>query len=234
MKTPRLFIHTFCLPLAAAICLGLFTPAASPAEQESAQQTEILRYRQQTGKAAHIYNWKLETQGENVLITLEEPDATFTNLCTPDGSTLSWTMVSPPDTRLRAERKADKLHLQGTLQGKAVDKQLPLGDNPWFQSLSYSLSRMVALKRAKTDFWFLRSDELELLGMRAELAGKEQMVADGKTVAAQRVRIKLDSLIAAFWEASYWFRETDQVFLRYRGVNGPPGTDETMIDLQQR
>ena len=153
---------------------------------------------------------------------------------TPDGSTLSWTMVSPPDTRLRAERKADKLHLQGTLQGKAVDKQLPLGDKPWFQSLSYSLSRMVALKRAKTDFWFLRSDELELLGMRAELAGKEQMVADGKTVAAQRVRIKLDSLIAAFWEASYWFRETDQVFLRYRGVNGPPGTDETMIDLQQR
>ena len=95
MKTPRLFIHTFCLPLAAAICLGLFTPAASPAEQESAQQTEILRYRQQTGKAAHIYNWKLETQGENVLITLEEPDATFTNLCTPDGSTLSWTQLLP-------------------------------------------------------------------------------------------------------------------------------------------
>lgn len=232
MNRHLFFARAFSLAAVTAISLGLGMPAASPAKQESGQQTKILRYREQTGKAAHIYTWKREAQGENVLLTVEEPDATFTNLCTPDGATLSWTMAAPPNTRLRAERKADKLHIQGILQGKAVDKQLPLGNKPWFQSLSFALSRMVALERAKTEFWFLRSDKLELLAMRAELAGKEQVEADGKAVAARRVRIKLDSLMAAFWEASYWFRDADQAFLRYQGVNGPPGTDETVIDLQ--
>ena len=232
MKKEHRRISSFFLALVAAIGLNLYLPAATLAEQGQEPQTEILRYRQQTGKAAHIYNWKLEKQGDKVLITLEEPEATFTNLCAPDGSTLAWTMLAQPDTRLRAERKGKTLHLQGTIKGKTVEKELALGSKPWFQSLSFALSRMVALKRAKTEFWFLRADELELLGMRAELAGKDQVETDGRTIATERVRIKLDNLMAAFWEASYWFREADQVFLRYRGVNGPPGTDETLIDLQ--
>lgn len=232
MKKEHCRIPAFCLAMVAVIGLALFLPAAALAEQGQEPQTEILRYRQQTGKAAHIYTWKMEKQGDKVFITLEEPEATFTNLCAPDGSTLAWTMVAQPDTRLRAERKGKTLHLQGTLKGKTVAKELALGSKPWFQSLSFALSRMVALKRTKSEFWFLRADELELLGMRAELAGKDQVEADGKTIATERVRIKLDNLMAAFWEASYWFREADQVFLRYRGVNGPPGTDETLIDLQ--
>lgn len=70
--------------------------------------------------------------------------------------------------------------------------------------------------------------------MRAELAESERLVSAGQDVAAQRVRIRLDKLIAVFRETSYWFRQQDQVFLRYRGVHGPPGTDETLIELQAR
>ncbi len=192
-----------------------------------------MHYREQTGKTAHTYSWKMDTQGNNVLITLVEPDATYTNLCAPDGSTLAWSMLASPHTDVRAERKAEILHVQGSFQGQPVDKQLRLGNKPWFQSVSYALGRMVALERDKASFLFLRSDKLELLAMRAELAGKEEVATtDGERVAAQRVRIKLDSLVAAFWEASYWFRLPDQVFLLYRGVNGPPGTDETVIELQ--
>ena len=224
--------RVFCLAFVAATSLGLAVPSFTPAKQQPEQQSKTLRYREQTGKAAHTYIWKLEEQGEHVLITLEEPEATFTNLCAPDGATLAWNMVSSPHTNVHAERKADMLHVQGTFQGKPVDKALRLGDKPWFQSVTFSLGRMVALERGKTEFWFLRSDELELLGMWAERAGSEQMVTDGQTVMVEKVRIKLDSLIAAFWEASYWFRQSDQVFLRYRGVNGPPGTDETVIELQ--
>ncbi len=231
LQTP---LRRYCLCLALAIGMAIASPPVLLAEQQAPPAKELLRYRQQTGKAAHIYSWKLEQQGENVLITLEEPDATFTNLCAPDGATLAWTMVAPPNTNVRAERRKDTLHVQGTFKGEAVDKELQLGKRVWFQSLSFALSRMVAMDRAERKFWFLRSDELELLGMRAELAGSEQIVADGKTVAAERVRIKLDKLVAAFWEASYWFRKSDQLFLRYRGVNGPPGTDETVIDLQPK
>ena len=197
----------FCLAFVAAISLGLAVPSFAPARQLLEQQTEILRYREQTGKAAHTYIWKLEEQGDKVLITLEEPEATFTNLCAPDGATLAWTMVSAPHTNVHAERKAGMLHVQGTFHGKPVDKKLRLDDKPWFQSVTFALGRMVALERGKTEFWFLRSDELELLGMWAERAGSEQVVTNGKPVAAERVRIKLDSLIAAFWEASYWFTD---------------------------
>lgn len=232
MKIHRLLCH---LLLVSACCLvGLVVmPPVQVQAQPPGQEAHVLHYREQTGKTAHTYSWKMDTQGNNVLITLVEPDATYTNLCAPDGSTLAWSMLASPHTDVRAERKAEILHVQGSFQGQPVDKQLRLGNKPWFQSVSYALGRMVALERDKASFLFLRSDKLELLAMRAELAGKKEVATtDGERVAAQRVRIKLDSLVAAFWEASYWFRLPDQVFLLYRGVNGPPGTDETVIELQ--
>lgn len=219
---------------ALGVLLLVTTPALAPPVWPAAPapQAETLHYRRQTGKNTALYTWRAEARGDAVLITVEEADATFTNLCAADGATLAWSMTAPPHTRLEAERQGETLHLRGIWKGQPLDRKLHLGDKPWFQSIPFALGRMVALQRPESAFWFLRADELELLAMRAELGGSERLVSAGQDVAAQRVRIRLDKLIAVFWEASYWFRQQNQVFLRYRGVHGPPGTDETIIELQ--
>ncbi len=43
----------------------------------------------------------------------------------------------------------------------------------------------------------------------------------------------LQGMLAALWQAAFWFREDDRIFVRYQGVHGPPGTDETVVQLSQ-
>ena len=79
----------------------------------------------------------------------------------------------------------------------------------------------------------IRSDNLEVVVMQ-EVKGKvEEITVAGRKVRARKVVIKRPGILAALWQTAFWFKDDDRIFVRYQGVHGPPGTDETVVQLSQ-
>ncbi len=79
----------------------------------------------------------------------------------------------------------------------------------------------------------IRSDNLEVVEMQAVKGKVEEITVAGRKVRARKVVIRRRGILAALWQAAFWFREDDRIFVRYQGVHGPPGTDETVVQLSQ-
>ncbi len=193
-----------------------------------------LQYREQTGADSFLFVWNADTEPNEVTVTVtqRQKNEVYTSVNTPEGTTLSWRYVREPDTDVRAERKGNILLFSGRFVGKKVAKEEKIDARPWYQPLSFSLHCMEKHKRNKTSFWTVRPDTLDVLTLQAEREGSGRLVgADGGEVLANKVVIRLEGLMSALWSAEYWFRQGDDVFVRYRGTHGPPGVPETVITL---
>lgn len=216
--SPLRALVPFCLVL-------LLLAVASPASQ-------VFRYREQTGDDSFTYLWRTEQDRNGVTVIHDQGDEIYSSVCILDGTTLAWHYIRQPDTDVRAERIGDRIHFSGRFRGETIDKNETVDTRPWFQPLSFSLQRMVALNQQTVGFWTIRPDTLEVVAMKAEWSGSEQLPAEkAMTRAADKVVIRLDGLLSALWQAEYWFRQGDHLFVQYRGTHGPPGTDETQISL---
>ena len=51
-------------------------------------------------------------------------------------------------------------------------------------------------------------------------------------VESQIIEVKLKWGLALLWNAKYWFRDNDGLFLRYESVHGFPGNDRTIISME--
>ena len=202
----------------------LFLAAASSASQ-------IFRYREQTGDDSFTFLWRADQGRKEVIVTQNQGDETYSSVCAPDGTTLSWHYIRQPDTDVRAERMSDQIHLSGRFAGKDLDKSQSIDTRPWFQPLSFSLQRMVARDQKTAIFWTIRPDTLEVVAMKAEQTGREEITIGRETQTADKVVIRLDGLMSALWQAEYWFRPSDNLFVQYKGTHGLPGTAETSINL---
>ncbi|MBV5276727.1 hypothetical protein JZU56_02545 [bacterium] len=202
----------------------LLLAAASSASQ-------IFRYREQTGADSFTFLWRADQGRKEVIVTQNQGDETYSSVCAPDGTTLSWHYIKQPDTDIRAERLGDRIHLSGRFAGAAIDKHQPIDTRPWYQPLSFSLQRMVARDQQTAVFWTIRPDTLEVVAMKAEKSGREEISMGNETQTADKVVIRLDGLMSALWQAEYWFRPSDNLFVQYKGTHGLPGTAETSINL---
>lgn len=208
------------------LCLALLLMAAT------GSQSPVLRYREQTGDDQFTFTWQTNQEDDGITVIQHQGDEFFSSLNTAEGETQRWHYVRPPDTDVRAERDGDCLRFTGRFAGKPIDRLQIIDGRPWLQPLSFSLRQLVADDQPATHFWTVRPDTLEVLAMQAEKAGSEPVVADsGTTHRANKVVIRPDGPLAAFWQAEYWFRDGDNMFLQYRGTHGPPGTAETRICL---
>jgi hypothetical protein len=123
------------------------------------------------------------------------------------------------------------LLLNGQFKGKPVERVIEIDSAPWYQALSLSLRALRDAEKQSLEFWTLRPDNLEVHKLRAIRKGVEMLEVEGGQVAALRMEVSLAGLKAMFWHCSYWLRESDGVFLRYRGPSGPPGCPETEVRL---
>ena len=208
------------------LCLALLLMAvASPASQ-------VFRYREQTGDDSFTFSWQADREQDGVTVVQHQGDEIFSSVNTMDGTTLSWQYVKQPDTDVRVERQGESLRFRGRFAGQPVDRTQAIDARPWCQPLSFSLQRMVSRDQRTSTFWTIRPDTLEVLVMQAEKTGSDRIPIDnGGVQAADKVVIRLEGLLAALWQAEYWFRQGDHLFLQYRSIHGPPGTAETRICL---
>ena len=168
--------------------------------------------------------------GERVKIISQKVDEKYINICRYHGQTLRWE-VHKPHVQATAWIEGNTLMLRGSIDGQPVSWEKPLQDRIWKQPLSYALRNVARGNVQEERFLCLRPDTLEPVEMQARRMGIDEVCIEGQTLSAVHVRIRLDGFLSMLWHGDYWFRTTDHVLLRYTGVNGPPGTAKTVIDL---
>jgi len=128
-----------------------------------------------------------------------------------------------------------KLVASGIRDGEKLYEEFKLEeDSPWWQSMSYSLSRFVNSEAQEVSYQVFVIGKLDVMQMQAEKEEIETIAIEGTNYNASKVKISISGFWGNFWSAYYWFRESDGLFLKYEGANGPPGTPTTLIEFIEK
>lgn len=208
--------------LLATLCL-LSPPTAGAAGPQT------FHYLQRTGEQSQSFSLTLEP-GPPLRLKAEGPRERHQTVMESDYSTRRWQLTqSAEGTDIQARREGDSLLLSGRLRGEPVERRQAIDAAPWYQALSISLRNLLDQRVGALEFWTLRPDTLEVHKVRAVRQALETLEIDGEPVAAWRIELRLTGLKALFWRSHYWLRQSDGVFLRYRGPSGPPGQPLTEV-----
>lgn len=191
----------------------------------------ILGYQERVGDKVIPFSWKAENKPSGVVISVFEDNKSFYNLCKEDGSTIEWRLREEGKHNIQVIRDGNSLHISGLRSGEKYDKTVEIDRRPWYQPLSFSLGKFLNSSSQQTSFWVVRADNIEVIALTAEKIGEEQIVIDKQNVLTQKIEIRAEGFFSKFWSATYWYRKSDNLFLRYQSVHGLPGTDETIVEL---
>lgn len=192
-------------------------------------KAETRRYLETTGEAAAERVWQLAERDDRFLATSTFEGSRYVNEVQRDGDTVRWE-AHTEEADLVAVRDGKTLSISGQREGKPVRETRTIPDLPWFQSITFSLERFLATDEETVKFVTLLPDELKFIKMRAVRRKVETITFREHEVRARRVVLRLAGWRSALWSAEYWFRAEDGLFLRYEGVNGPPGTPTTVVE----
>lgn len=220
-------LHRFAF---AAICL-LLSFGAMPLAAATARTAWL--YQENTGWQVKKFQWQHASFADREVITVHEENGVFVNHCDRTGRTLSWQFRQGESTDIEAVRRGNELKITGTMEGRRIDSTHTLDERPWYQPLSFSLRFFLAAGVSETSFWTIRSDTLDVVTMQAKRQGADEVEIAGQSVPALKVEIRRAGLFSSLWHGTFWFREADGLFVRYQGVHGPPGTSETVVQLQR-
>jgi hypothetical protein len=122
--------------------------------------------------------------------------------------------------------------VQGHRQGKPFQKSHPIDEAPWFQPLSYALQPFMQSDRRTLRFWLIRTDNFEPVKLKAVRSGTEEIFVDGRQYSSSRIDVSPSGPLSFVWHGSYWFRQSDAVFLQYAGGHLLSGPEETVIRIR--
>lgn len=206
----------------------------SPALGQSLETTEYW-YNEITGNRQERFLLS-KTSGKDMLrISTRKEKEKTTLICKPNGEVLHWQQQDEQETFLTAIRSANVLSITGKTDGRQISKRFDLDKRPWYQFLSCSLQTFLHDNTAHTViFWMLRPDTLAPLLLEATKSGIETISLDSGTVRAVKIQIAPHGLMGKIWQAHYWYRLPDFLFVMYRGTHGGFLTPETSITLAQQ
>jgi len=99
----------------------------------------------------------------------------------------------------------------------------------WIQSFIFGFQGFILSDQNNIVFETIRPGDFKLFEMKMTKQGEEQLNLPVGNVDTIKVRVQLTGLLAHFWSAEYWYRKSDGCMVKYKGVNGPPGTPETIL-----
>ncbi len=191
----------------------------------------IFDYQERVGKKIIPFNWQAEENEDGVSITVFEDKKAFYNFCAPDGNTLKWRISEEGKHDITAVRRDDQLYISGIRNGKEYNDVITIDERPWYQPLSFSLGKFLNSAEEETAFWVIRADTIEVIALTARKVGDEVLHIENRDVDSQKVEVRAEGFFSKFWSANYWYRKSDNLFLRYQSVHGLPGTDATIVEL---
>jgi hypothetical protein len=196
----------------------------------SSEDSRRYTFLETTGSDELSHSWYIQPAGNYIETRWISPDRAFSNRSDETGNTMQW-RISSDNADITAWRVGNSIRFDGKRDDADISQSVEIDDSPWFQSLSYALGEFSQSRQDSVEFWFVRPDNLDVVKMRATRVGNEEVITDKGIFHARKVRISVSGFLSPFWKAFYWFRDSDGLFVRYHGVNGPPGTPSTTILL---
>jgi len=220
----------------AAILIFAFAlaPMAESAATAPRAAVEVHHYREVTGDSVKEVTWQLQ-RGDALVLTYSSPTERHVTTTGRAYNTLRWKVVdSASDTDLIATRKENTITIEGRFKGQTVEKTLEIDACPWFQATSLSLRDLIASSDNERSFWTIRLDTLSVHKLKATKKEVQEIESGGTWRQVQRVRLRPDGFLAPFWKSDYWFTLPENVFYRFEGPSGPPGSPMTIVTFQDR
>lgn len=138
-----------------------------------------------------------------------------------DYAVRSWNVSDPKrETEYVGERTGDTLLIKGRNRGKEIDKRIKIDDHPFFFHPALGLSEFVRSGEKSQEFWTLRPDNLSEYKMKAENQGTETILVNGEPLKTIRVKWGLTGWLSGFYSQTFWFRESDGVFVKSKISRG--------------
>jgi hypothetical protein len=198
---------------------------------------ETLTYREVEGGAVatHVLSARPEGPGYTIELATTREGGTVrqTFKTAADNSTLEWTFSDPlRRMELAAAVLGQYILLQGTFQGKKVEKKFAASGAQWNQLFQAGLGPFVLSAGDSIQFRSIGTQgpgELKIGKFSVTRKADEAIDLAGTEVVAVHLRISLSGLLSVFWHGDYWYRKNDGRFLRYRGKNrsgGPVAVSE--------
>nr|WKN37827.1 hypothetical protein K4G66_03775 [Tunicatimonas sp. TK19036] len=227
---PQLLIFLRLQLYFACIVLTVFLLCNAPVWAQEYQ------YVGQVGENAYDISVRVRTEAGKPVLILEEDKRYSEHTFDKALGTKKWVLRDAKDHHdFTARRSGNEIHIQGTFQGEPVDKIVAIDERPWFNKLDHGLSEFAASDQKTLSFWVLKLlSDLDPVKFEAEKQGTETITIGEQTYPAVKIKLTIDNfLLSKLWSAELWYRASDGLFLRYEGVNGGPGTPETVIELGQ-
>lgn len=189
-----------------------------------AQQTSYLS--ECNGQPTTII-WQEKRTNGKIYLSVKQGDEQHEYVMNKLFQTEKWKVVNlPAHTDLTIELHNGTYAVQGIFQGKQMAKTVASKGSVWYQNIAYNAGRTLQEKSA-VKYECFRPDNLKLYTMMAEV--QDTVKFEGMN--ARKITVSLTGFLSVFWSCSYYFDPETFNFIGYKGVNGKPGTPETIIKI---
>lgn len=177
---------------------------------------------------ATIY-WNESREGNLIYLKIIQGGEINKYVLASDYHTLSWEYSNQDkSTDIKVVLKNGIYKINGMFKHKSYSKTYKSKGVPWFQNIGFHIGYSIKKKPAFR-FECIRPDNLKLYEMQAD--GKEVIVRNG--IREQRINVHLTGILSKFFGCDYYIDLSSGQFIQYKGVQGVPGTPETIITIKK-
>jgi len=195
-------------------------------------QANEYKYTERIGNCYTDIFWKIKSEKYWIVLETKRGQETYATTNDSHLNSLEWHFINAANkTDIVAKRQKNLIKISGIFKSKPIEKSLKIDKDPWYQPMSFSLSKLSKSKKKVVTFWTLNPKDLKPYKMKALNYGKETITVNGKEIGTYKIKVILAGFRSMFWHAFYWYRTDDDTLVQYKGVDGPPTSPITVINL---
>lgn len=191
--------------------------------------SQTTEYKYSCGENKTTIYWNESREGNLIYLQTILGSEAHKYVMTLDYHTVSWEYSNQDkNTNIKVVLRNGTYKIDGILKSKSYSKTYKSNGVPWFQNIGFNMGYSIK-KKPTFKFECIRPDNLKLYEMQADV--KEIIVRNG--IREQRINVHLTGLISKFFGCDYYINFSSGQFTQYKGVQGVPGTPETIITIKK-
>ena len=123
-------------------------------------------------------------------------------------------------TDYMGERREKQVFIRGQFKGEKVERTMTIDERPFYYNPKIGLIAFVRSGKTRGKFWGFQNKELKVYPMKATNEGSDMISVNGKDVKAIKVYWTVDDFRSVFFKRTYWFRESDGLYLKQKADGG--------------
>mgnify|MGYP003310677157 CR=1 FL=1 len=200
------------------LLLAVFAVTSSPAQEQR-------HFVMIQGNNRVNVDWTIDKSGDFLKYTIITGSRAEYFTMKKNFETIEYRVVDKTEnTDAKVVRNGDVYTFSGKNKGKSINRTEKSSGLPWFQNVEFNGFSLVDGKKP-VKFECIRYTEMDRHTM--QLTNKGEAEVEGyRTI---RVRASLTGALAGVWGCDYHYDVNTGQFVVYKGVEGGPGTPETVI-----